>query len=83
MLKSKKEAEKHAAKMKAMSQDRSHSTSREAELQSEVDKCMVCLIPFYWEFWIRRAKFLIIGYPQMFNVQDEYAKYRAHEVYAL
>ncbi|KAJ3553638.1 hypothetical protein NM688_g3503 [Phlebia brevispora] len=41
IARSKKEAERHAAKMKTSSQHHSASpNSREAELQSEVDKCM-------------------------------------------
>lgn len=41
LLKKRKEAEKHAAKVKASSNNQtSNSTAREAELQQEVEKCM-------------------------------------------
>ncbi|PSR81178.1 hypothetical protein PHLCEN_2v6513 [Hermanssonia centrifuga] len=44
VAKSKKEADKYAAKMKAMSHNHSSSAnSREHDLQSEVDKCMTIL----------------------------------------
>lgn len=40
LIKSKKDAEKQATKLKSMST--SSGNAKEAELQSEIDKCMVC-----------------------------------------
>ena len=41
VLKKQKEVEKQAAKAKTTVQNNTHGSAREAELQSEVDKCMV------------------------------------------
>lgn len=83
MIKSQKEAERQAAKMKSMSQHQtSTSSSREAELQTEVDKCMVHLSCA--SSGVDHDELTVVAeYPQVLDVQTEHAQYRAYKVYAL
>ena len=79
LLKAKRDVEKQATKYKSMSGS-SSSNAREAELQSEVDKCMVSLPCLN----ARRGTLTFRAeLAEVFDLQDEPAQHRYHEVHAL
>lgn len=78
-----KEAERHAAQAKAAAAHHSTSSSaREAYLQGEYDKCMVGKTVTPTKRRLANV-FLVAESSQVFNVQDEHAKYCHNEVHAL
>lgn len=82
LVKKNRDLQKQAVKAKATTNSHNPNASvREAELQGEVDKCMVCIIS------IRRGGQFVhlhsTEYPEMFDVQDEHAKHCPNQVYAL
>lgn len=82
LLKKKKEAEKHAAKVKASSNGNvSSASTRETELQEEVDKCMVRDLQEASPFGERLTPFS--EHSEVLNMQNEHAQHRSYEVHAL
>lgn len=78
LIKSKKDTEKQATKLKSMST--SSGNAKEAELQSEIDKCMVrCRRPVL----VCHASDVLAEPPEVLHLPHEHAQHRHHEVHAL
>lgn len=82
VLRLRKEAERQASKYKLLTTGT--SSQKEAELQSEIDKCMVSLDLYF----SRRSMitcpffFAVVECLEMLDVSDANAKYGDHQVHA-
>ena len=79
LLKSKKDAEKQAAKLKSMTATNG-TNAREAELQVEIDQCMVSVRSPVNSCY--GAEFEMTEPTQVLHMPDEHAQHSHHEMFS-